>query len=52
MYASCQLTCHRCRHTWVYMGKWLERLGQTRRPVKALCPRCRAKVVMDEKNAR
>ncbi|NLD57461.1 MAG: hypothetical protein GX651_04925 [Methanomicrobiales archaeon] len=50
-YTSCRVTCHRCSHTWTYMGTRLTSLERSRRPVKVPCPRCHAKVVMDTKDA-
>lgn len=52
MYSSCEVTCHNCGHAWVYMGKWMARLGYSRRPVRVQCPKCRAAAAMDAKNAR
>jgi hypothetical protein len=51
-YTSCRLTCHRCSHAWTYMGIRLASLNRSARPVKVQCPRCKARVAMDVKNAR
>ncbi len=51
-YTSCRLMCHRCRHAWTYMGIRLASLKQTGKPVSVQCPRCKARVPMDVKNAR
>jgi hypothetical protein len=50
-YTSCRLTCHRCSHAWTYMGIRLASLNQQGRPVKVQCPRCKARVAMEVKNA-
>jgi hypothetical protein len=51
-YTSCRLTCHRCSHAWTYMGIRLASLNRSGRPVKVQCPRCKARVAMEVKNAR
>jgi hypothetical protein len=50
-YTSCRLTCHRCSHAWTYMGIRLASLNRSARPVKVQCPRCKARVAMEVKNA-
>lgn len=51
-YTSCRLSCHRCGHTWTYMGTRLSGLRPEARPVKVQCPRCKVQVAMDVRNAR
>jgi hypothetical protein len=51
-YTSCRLTCHRCSHAWTYMGIRLASLNRSARAVKVQCPRCKARVAMEVKNAR
>ncbi|MGA2122206.1 MAG: hypothetical protein ABSG49_09225 [Methanoregula sp.] len=51
-YTSCRVTCHRCSHTWTYMGSRLSSLQRSRRPVKVGCPKCHAKATLHEKEAR
>jgi hypothetical protein len=51
-YTSCRLSCHRCSHAWTYMGIRLASLKLSGRPVKIQCPRCKARVAMEVKNAR
>ncbi|WP_292346421.1 MULTISPECIES: hypothetical protein [unclassified Methanoregula] len=51
-YTSCRLVCHRCGHAWTYMGIRLENLHPAGRPVRVQCPRCKARVAMETRNAR
>jgi hypothetical protein len=50
-FTSCRLSCHRCSHAWTYMGIRLASLSRTARPVKVQCPRCKARVAMEIRNA-
>ena len=50
-YTSCRLTCHRCGHAWTYMGIRLAGLNRPARPVRVQCPRCKARVALEAKNA-
>jgi hypothetical protein len=51
-YTSCRLFCPRCGHAWTYMGIRLAGLIRSAKPVKVQCPKCKAHVAMELKNAR
>ena len=50
-YHDCRLSCHRCGHGWTYMGIRLASLRPAARPVKVQCPKCKARVALEVKNA-